>query len=92
MLSVDTIPSLSSPQPSKCFMAINSYNTLERKRGVISCTSQMERPEAERLNGLPKSDGETGLPARTGTKEVPGHDFFFFLLGRRESLRTAELV
>lgn len=66
----DTIPRLSSPRPLKCFMAINSYNTLERKRGVISCTSQMKRPEAGRLNGLPTSDRAASIPARTGAKEV----------------------
>ena len=59
-------------------MAINSYNTLERKTDVISCTSQMKRPEAERLNGLPNSDEETSITARAGTNEVPGQGFFYW--------------
>lgn len=65
MLSVDTTP---SPFPSptfKCFTVTGDYGTPQRKRGAVSYTYQMERPDAERLNGLPKSDKETRVPARS---------------------------
>ena len=75
-------PVLSPPQPLRCFTVINSYNIPERTRGVMSCTSQMKRAEAERLNGLTKSDKETSVAAGTGSREGPGQGFFSVSLGR----------
>lgn len=81
---MDTIPFPSAAL--KCFMVINSYTTPQRKRGIMSCTSQMQTRETERLSELPKSDKETSVLARTRRKKVPRQGFF--LPAWEESIMT----
>lgn len=69
-------PALSPPQPLRCFTVINPYNIPERTRGVTSCTSQMKRAEAERLNGSTKNDKETSVAAGTEAGRAQVRDFF----------------
>ena len=56
---------LSRPQPWNASGSLTPPVTPERKGGVIGCTSQMKRPEAERLSSLHKSDKDNSVPARS---------------------------
>lgn len=55
----------------------------------MSCTSQTQARETERLSELPKSDKENSVPARTGRKKVPRQGFLLPVW--EESAMTAHL-